>query len=618
MKLKKELTLLDIFCVATGAMISSGLFILPAIVFCKIGSWIIVAYLFGAILMVPAMFSKTELATAMPKSGGTYFFIHRSLGSLFGTFAGFASWFSLSLKSAFALIGIGLFLQPLLPNFPIEIVKIIAIICTLFFTFINIIGVKESGKFQVALVFGLLTILILFIISNISRINIHNYVSSIPFSWKNMFSATGLIFISFGGLTKIASIAEEIKNPNKNIPKGMFSAFFVVSIIYIIVIFIVVGVLNINEFNSTSNPISLAASKYFGNFGFWLLSIAAMLSFVTTGNAGLMASSRIPLAMSEDNLLSSLFAKVNVKFKTPIISIILTSLFMIFSILLLDLENLVKVASTMMLILFFLVNLSVILMRESKIISYRPSFKSPFYPYLQIVGMFFYILLIIEMGMTPLLITLVFFTISLIWFFIYSKKRNQKESALFHIVKQIVPKEIDQPSLTNELREILLKRDNINEDRFDKLIKTATFIDLKKGTDRNTLFKKLSDKVSEKFNISSEKILNLFITREDEFSTVIHDGLAIPHIIIEGKSKFDIIICRSQDGMIFKENTPPVHIAFGIIGTIDERNFHLQVLMAIAQIIQNKNFIDNWKKANNIEDLRNLILLAERVRKCQI
>jgi len=185
-------------------------------------------------------------------------------------------------------------------------------------------------------------------------------------------------------------------------------------------------------------------------------------------------------------------------------------------------------------------------------------------------------------------------------------------------VKQVISKEIDQPTLTNELRDILLKRDEINEDRFDKLIKTATFIDLEKGTDRNTLFKRLSEKVSEKFNIPFKKIFDLFISREDEFSTVIHDGLAIPHIIIEGKSKFDIIICRSQNGIIFKKNVHPVHIAFGIIGSIDERNFHLQVLMAIAQIIQNKNFIDNWKKARNIEDLRNLILLAERIRKHQI
>ena len=97
--MKKELGVVHIFSIASGAMISSGLFVLPAVVYNKAGPSIILAYIFAGILMIPAMFAKAELATAMPKSGGTYFFINRSLGPLFGTFAGFASWFSLSLKS---------------------------------------------------------------------------------------------------------------------------------------------------------------------------------------------------------------------------------------------------------------------------------------------------------------------------------------------------------------------------------------------------------------------------------------------------------------------------------------------------------------------------------------
>ena len=109
MNLKKELGLLDVFCIASGAMLSSGLFVLPGLAFAKTGPAVIVAYLLAAILVVPAMFSKAELATAMPKSGGTYFFIERSLGGYAGALGGIASWFSLSFKSACALIGIGAF-----------------------------------------------------------------------------------------------------------------------------------------------------------------------------------------------------------------------------------------------------------------------------------------------------------------------------------------------------------------------------------------------------------------------------------------------------------------------------------------------------------------------------
>ena len=618
MSLKKELGLIEVFCIASGAMISSGLFVLPAIVFAKVGPAIILSYIFGSFLMIPAIISKIELATAMPKSGGTYFFVHRSLGSLFGTFAGYASWFSFALKSAFALLGIGLFIRPLFPNATPEIVKIIAITFTLLFTFINIIGVKESGRFQVYLVILLLVILVSYIFLNVNYIEVENFVPFRPNGWKSIFNATGLIFISYGGLTKVASIAEEIKDPKRNIVRGMTSSFIIISIIYILIISITVGILNSTELSQTFNPISLSASKHFGSIGYWALSIAAILAFITTGNAGLMASSRIPLAMAGDNLLPSMFGKINIRYKTPVISIVVTAMFMIIAILFLDLENLVKVASTMMLILFFLVNLSVILMRESKIVTYRPSYKSPFYPYIQIVGLFAYLFLIIEMGIIPLLITLFFFTISLVWFFFYSKSRNEKQSALLHIVKSAISEKIVTPTLTNELRDILLQRDEIQVDKFDKIIHKSNIIDLEDGMSRDDLFNKLSDIIAEKFDLEAQKIFNLFSEREDKFSTAIYDGLAIPHIIIEGEKHFDIIIVRSKSGIIFDPKKSPVHVIFALLGTEDERSFHLQALMSIAQIIQNKNFVGNWKKVNNTEDLRNLILLAERVRKGKI
>lgn len=618
MALKKDLDSLEVFCVAAGAMVSSGLFVLPAVVFGKVGPAIILSYIFGSFLMIPAMISKIELATAMPKSGGTYFFIHRSLGALLGTFAGYASWFSLSLKSAFALLGIGLFLKPLFPHADPIIVKYIAVGFTLLFTFINIVGVKESGRFQVIMVLGLIAILTLFVAGNINKISIEHYVPFTPQGWKSVFTVTGLIFISYGGLTKIASIAEEIRDPKRNIMMGMVSAFLIISVLYVLVISITIGVLNHGEISSTLNPISTAAGKFYGKPGYWILSIAAMLAFITTGNAGLMASSRIPLAMAEDRLIPGILGKVSLKFHTPVVSIIITSLFMIVSIVFLNLENLVKVASTMMLILFFLETLSVILMRESKIGTYRPSFKSNLYPYVQIAGLFVYMFLIIEMGMLPLFVTLFFFTISLVWYFFYTKSRNEKQSALLHIVQNVISKKIVTPSLTNELRDILMDRDEIKADRFDEIIHQANIIDIDEGISRDDFFHDLSDLISKKFEIESQCVYDRFLAREDKFSTAIYDGLAIPHIIVEGEELFDIVIARSKSGIVFDENKPSAHVIFALLGSEDQRTFHLKALMSIAQIIQNKNFIENWKKAKNKEDLRNLILLAERVRKREI
>ncbi len=618
MALKKDLGSLEVFCVASGAMISSGLFVLPAVMYTKVGPALILAYVFGSFLMIPAIISKIELATAMPKSGGTYFFIHRSLGALFGTFAGYASWFSLSLKSAFAVLGIGILMKPLIPNADMGTVKLIAVAFTFLFTLINIIGVKESGRFQVILVFGLLTILLVYIAGNITKIHIDRYVPFTPHGWKSVFTVTGLIFISYGVLTKVASVAGEIKSPTRNIFRGMVSAFLVISVLYVLVISVAIGLLTDTQLSGTLNPIALSATEHYGNIGYWFVSIAALLAFITTGNAGLMASSRIPMAMAEDSLVPSFFGKIVLRFSTPVVSIIMTALFMILSIVFLNLESLVKVASTMMLILFFLVNVSVILMRESKIITYRPSYKSSLYPYVQIAGLFIYMFLIIEMGMLPLLITLFFFTISLVWFFFYSKSRNQKQSALVHVVQSIISQKISTPTLTNELRDILMQRDNIVADKFDRIIQNADIIDIEEGTSREMFFQNLSTRIGEKFNCEPRTIYELFQAREDKFSTAIYEGLAIPHIIVEGENLFDIIIARSKTGIIFDTEKPAANVVFALLGSEDQRTFHLQALMSIAQIIQNKNFIENWKKAKSKEDLRNLILLSERVRKGDI
>ena len=243
-KLKKELGVLEVFSISSGAMISSGLFVLPSVVYQYSGPSIILSYIFAAIIIIPAMLSKAELATAMPKSGGVYFFTHRSLGPLFGTFAGFASWFSLSLKSAFALVGIGIFLQPFIPGFSPEMGKIIALSFTLIFTILNILSVKESGMFQDVLVLSLIGILLFYIFSGMNHITINRYVPFKPYGWKSIYTVTGMIFISFGGLTKVCSVAEECKKPGRNIPLGMFLSWGVISLIYIIVIFITIGISN--------------------------------------------------------------------------------------------------------------------------------------------------------------------------------------------------------------------------------------------------------------------------------------------------------------------------------------------------------------------------------------
>ena len=613
-KLKKELSLLDVFCIASGAMISSGLFILPALVYAKTGPAVIFSYMLAGILVIPAVLAKAELATAMPKAGGSYFFIERSMGAPIGTVGGLASWFSLSFKSAFALVGIGIFATLIFPGITEMQIKLIAIGCCLLFMFVNIIGAKQTGRLQVGLVLFLIGILLLYVIRGFGFIQPQRYVPFMPFGLVSVFAGAGLVFVSFGGLTKIGCVAEEIKNPGKNIPLGMFLAFIVVMILYSVVIFITVGLLDFGQLSNSLAPISLGAATFMGKWGSVMLGIAALLAFVSTGNAGILTASRNAMAMSRDSLLPGFLKTIHSKFKTPYFSIIFTTFFMIIVILFLSLEELIKTASTLKILLFLFVNLSLIVMRESKIQSYRPKFRSPLYPWIHIMGILIYGILIFKMGKIPLAITGTFISCALIWYLVFARNKVNRQAALLHVIERVTAKELVNPTLPDELKDIIIERDNIVEDRFDGLVNKCKILDIEKSIKMEDLFRVVANSLSSELDSDSDSVCNLLMEREKESSTVIRPGLAIPHIVVSGQNKFNILLVRCKDGIIFPNVESRVHIIFVLAGSKDERNFHLRALAAIAEIAQAKDFDKSWLSARGEEALRNIILTAERRR----
>ena len=617
--MKKQLGLADVFGVAAGAMISSGLFVLPAIAYRKAGPALILSYLFASILVIPSILSKAELATAMPRAGGTYFFIERSLGPGFGLFSGFAGWFSLALKSAFAVVGMAVLIEVLLQQlFGAQVnawhLKLAAVACCLGFTGLNIVSVKHTSRFQTLLVGVLLIVLAFFVLFGAGDVEAVRYKGFLDQGWLAVFATSGLVFVSFGGLTKVASIAEEVKNPTRNLPLGMILAWCVAALFYIGVLTVAVGLVDGSEFAGSMMPISTAAGKFAGSAGFVLLSIAALAAFVTTANGGILAASRSPMAMSRDQLLPPILARVNERFKTPHISILLTGGFMIAAIVFLDIEALVKTASTLKIILFILSNVSVIAMRESRIQSYRPKFKSPLYPYIHIFAIVAYGALIVDMGLIPLATTSGFIGLSAVWYWLYVYKRVGRASAVLHIVERVTARELKTVTLENELRDILLERDDVIEDRFDKLIRECRILDIEGRRSADNIFREVSTILAERLTSDEHILFEKFLHRETEGGTVIQPGFAIPHIVVGGENKFDILLVRAREGIEFRGACDPVKTMFVLAGSKDERNYHLRALMAIAQVAQEKDFEQRWLAARDTEAIRNLILLSTRKR----
>jgi len=495
-------------------------------------------------------------------------------------------------------------------------IRLIAAAFCAVFTLINLVSVGHAGRLQVVMVLGLLAILAVYCVVGLGSVDLARFEPFLPEGWGGLLATTGLVFVSFGGLTKAVSVAEEVRDPARNLPLGMFLAFVVVVSLYAATTFVTVGVVEAAALRDSLTPINLGAASSMGRTGVIVIAVAAVLAFVSTANAGIMAASRIPLAMARDRLLPGLFERVHPERGVPSAGILATGAFMCAAILFLELETLVKVASTLKLLLFVLVCVAVILMRESRIESYRPSFRSPFYPWLQIAGIIGYCVLIAAMGTLPLVLSCVFVVISLVWYAAYGRRSDVSngDSAVIHVVQRIANRDLADRSLGGELKRILRERDGIQEDRFDRLVASCQILEIEGASSLESFMRQAADALADEADMTAGELYDHLLERERDTSTAISAELAVPHAVVPGAGRFHILIARSADGVAFSEHAEHVKAIFVLLGSADERNFHLRCLMAIAETAQEPDFHERWQRAQSAEDLRDLVLLSTRRR----
>lgn len=607
--LNRQLGLIHVFCIASGAMISSGLFILPGLAHAQAGPAVVLSYLIGALLATAGGLSIAELATAMPKAGGDYFFVARSVGAGTGTVAGLLSWFSLSLKSAFAIVGMA--------TFTILVISLNGLLAGVFlcavFTALNLVGVKEAARAQVLLVAGLFALLILYVVTGMPRVRVQYFEPFAPHGLVPVFSTAGYVFVSFGGLLNVASISEEVRNPGRVIPMGLILSLALVSVLYVLVVFVTSGILGAGQLDNSMTPISDGARVAMGRAGFVALSVGAILAFVSTANAGIMSASRYLYALSRDGLLPGVLGRVDGRFRTPVVAVVLTGAVIAVS-LFLPLNTLVEAASTVLILTNILACLAVIVLRESGMQNYRPAFRVPFYPWIQIGGIIGLGFVLREMGEDAYLVTALLILAGFLVYWFYGRKRGRRESALLHLLERLTSRDFASGTLEGELKDIIRERDDIAPDRLDRSIENCAVLDLEGNMARDEFFRAAAEELAPRLGATAMVISEKLDLREDESSTVISPGLAVPHIIIDGKGMFEILLARARKGVRFSEDAPCVTTVVIMAGTQDQRNLHLKALAAIAQIGMEPGIEERWLKARNAQALRDILLLGTRKR----
>jgi amino acid transporter/mannitol/fructose-specific phosphotransferase system IIA component (Ntr-type) len=423
---ERTLGLRGVVAISLSGSLGSGIFVLPGLAAAKTGPSVWLAYALAGLIVLPAAMSKAELGTAMPTAGGTYIYIERTFGPLAGTVAGAGLWLSLLLKSAFALVGFAAYLWVFadLPIKPTALVLLVAIVG------LNLFGVQAVSRVQQLVIGVSFATLIGMAIWGATAFEPQLLEPSFPKGSNGFLAASAFVFVSYAGVTKVAAIANEVKNPGRNLPAGILTSIGAMIVLYAVVSLILVGNIPVEALHHDIRPIFTLAEQLGGKAVGIAVAVVAVATMTSMANAGLLSSSRFPFAMSRDDLLPHGLARIHARLKTPINAILMTGMVMVVMILALDVEKIAKLASAFMIMLYVTENVTVIVLRESRAQWYQPSFRSPLYPYMQIFGTVSGLGLLAYMGlMVPLALVSIGLPAILLYSF-YGRTRADRRGVL--------------------------------------------------------------------------------------------------------------------------------------------------------------------------------------------
>jgi len=451
-ELAKDLGLVSAMTIGIGTMIGAGIFVLPGVAANAAGPVVVVSFVVGGLIAMVNALSVSELGTAMPKAGGGYYYINKSLGPMFGSIAGMGDWMGLAFASAFYCIGFGQYLAVFVPLPEVAFlnpIQIGALLAGAIFVGVNYIGAKETGGVQTVIVFVLLAILTAFALAGFASFDYATLAGDglAPFGTGAILPATALVFVSFLGYAKIATVAEELKNPGRNLPIAIIGSVGIVTVIYAILVTTMLGVVPWTDLSQNA-PVAQAAQVAFppslGPIGgiaaaaAAVMTAGALLATASSANASILASARINFAMGRDKIVTNWLNEIHPNYATPYRSILVTGVLIIVFIAFLgrDIEVLAKAASVLHLVVYALMNVGLIVFREADVPEYDPDFTVPLYPLTPILGAVLSLGLVAFMDGREIALSGAFVGAAVLWYFVYARNKTPQEGVLSNYIRQ--------------------------------------------------------------------------------------------------------------------------------------------------------------------------------------
>jgi APA family basic amino acid/polyamine antiporter len=407
----RTLGLLDVVMIGIAGMIGGAIFVLVGPAIGLAGSAVIIAFIINGIITLFTAMGYAELGSAMPEAGGGYLWVREGLPRPNAFISGWMAWFAHIVAGSLYAVGYGSFQfsllemlgiigdQPILGIIHLD--KLIAVGSIAAFTYVNVKGVSQTSKLGIIVtVIQLGTIFALIgagfmTISNNPEWNSNILSNFAPIGIAGIVAAMGLTFIAFEGYEIIVQTGEEIKNPKKNIPRAIFISLTLVVLLYCLVAFVSIGAIfpqNIGDipawkFIGQNGDLGVSkAAELFLPYGFFIILAGGIVSSLAALNATTYSSARVAFAMGRHYNLPYQLSEIHHKFKTPYVATIISGILMAVVAYALPLDQIALAAGVIFLLLFTQVNISVITIRNMYGDKLHYGFKTPFFPFVPIIG----------------------------------------------------------------------------------------------------------------------------------------------------------------------------------------------------------------------------------------
>lgn len=392
--LMRTMSVFGVVGLGVGAMIGAGVFVLTGMAAGEAGPALLLAFVLNGCIALIVGSNYAELATMIPRAGGAYVWAKSGLGSFFGFYAGWMSMFAQVVACALYATAFGTFSRRLLgSDLPAEWSTVFTIAILILLLFINYRGAGKTGRMGL-LITGVQTAILLLMVGFGLHVLFGRTQSLAPFDpfWSQgvggLLSAMGITFIAFEGYEIIVQSSEELKNPDRNLPRAIFISILTVVAIYLLVAFVLLGAVNppegttVHAFLGDLSELGLirAAGQFMPGEEVLLL-IAGLASTASALNATIYGSSRIAFAMGRDGDLPELFSRIHPKRNTPYISLAVLGLIMLTMSVTLPIRDIAASTNIMFLLVFIMVCVTVIRLRKSRPERKRP-FRAPLVPWL--------------------------------------------------------------------------------------------------------------------------------------------------------------------------------------------------------------------------------------------